>query len=393
MKQWILFAAWVSAFALVSCNKVENSEIDQLLNEETKKVNKTGTATSKTNAKVEEKKNVTSSPDGNRAPGSNDPKLEEVRKMIKVGNYDGVIATVGNSDNMYLKYYAGMSYYAKMLMKFRFSESERLGFQAKALTILKQVGNEAPDDLLKARGLLWYGYALHVLNESFAKNKEAIDVFYQIQTTTLKDTDVYDDSLLYTAKVYYKMGWYIQAREYYKKLATEPSKDNQVYDPDVNKFFTPKEASAIGLERIRQISLAGLRDKEAAERRAREASTPPATSSSSSSSSTSASSSSGSSSSGSSASTSTSSTTPQSTDTTSSSSSSTSSTASSSSSTNSASGSTDTTASSSGTSTTSTNSASSSSTTTSTGSGDSSNTNTTPTATSTTSSNTSPNPQ
>ncbi|MBL8995245.1 MAG: hypothetical protein JNM63_18000 [Spirochaetia bacterium] len=278
-------------------------------------------------------------------------------------------------------------------MKFRFSESERVGFQGKALAILKQVGNEAPDDLLKARGLLWYGYALHVLNESFAKNKEAIDVFYQIQTTTLKETDVYDDSLLYTAKVYYKMGWYIQAREYYKKLATEPSKDNQVYDPDVNKFYTPKEASAIGLERIRQISIAGLRDKEAAERRAREASAPPASSSTSSSSSSSASTSSSSSSSGS-ATSGSSSSSASSSDTAGSSSTNTatSSTSSSTSSTNTSSGTADTTASSTGTTTSSTNS-SSSGTATTTGSGDSANTNTTPTATSTSSSNASPNPQ
>jgi hypothetical protein len=191
--------------------------------------------------------------DGDYTPTGDE---ETIRKLVRDGRYTEAINAAGEPETERTKYYVGIAYYGKMLMKHKFSESERVSYRDKALSYLSQVAYETRDHSLQARAHLWNGMAIHLNNTSLKKKRQAIGEFHRIYSTHLKDTSVYDDSILYTAKVYKQMGWYVQSRVFYKKLSKINSKDGRVYEVDMRKYVSPEEAGSIGLEEVRAICYA-----------------------------------------------------------------------------------------------------------------------------------------
>ena len=182
--------------------------------------------------------------------------LARIKNYLLRGKYKRVIQITGeNPQDNVMKYYLGVAYYCLMKLSDRYPESKRFQYRRQATALLQQVGFESRDDNLSARALLWYGMAVHLNNEDLAKKRVAVGAFHRIQSTRLKETPVYDDSILYSAQVYKQMGWYIQARKFYKKLATIGSVDNRVWDPEAKTYLSPEEASERGLEEVRRICL------------------------------------------------------------------------------------------------------------------------------------------
>lgn len=187
--------------------------------------------------------------------------IEKVKKFLYKGEYDKALELIGNSNDPYLKYYRGMIYYAKMKLP-QYSTSQRHTYRDIAIKTLKEVGYDAPDDNLRARAKLWYGMAVHLNYESLSWNRKAIGAFWEIQSTRLKDTEVYNDSLYYTGLVYRKMGWYPQALRHFKMLRTADKVDTLVYDPLVNDYIGIRAASEKGIELVNKIKYAEPKEKK-----------------------------------------------------------------------------------------------------------------------------------
>lgn len=248
-----IVALTAASLAFVACNKVENSEIDQILSG--KKGNKPTTEAKGPAAGAAATTSAASSGPG---LGWNDAQVKEVQQLVTYGNYDQALAKIGNSTDLYLRYFAGVSYYGKMLSAGRWSVTERNGFQSQAVSILKDVGNSSRDELLAARALLWNAMAVHLWHEDLAGNEEALKILDTV-IEKYKSTEVVDDAILYAAKINQKIGRYATARTLYGRLTSESFPGNQVYDPNLGRWFTPANAGALGLERIRQLTTPGWR--------------------------------------------------------------------------------------------------------------------------------------
>ncbi|MBN8216965.1 MAG: hypothetical protein J0L75_10015, partial [Spirochaetes bacterium] len=237
------------AFLLVSCNKVENNEIDAILAGKGKKPAATATDTKPTSSgAISDMKGA----------GWEDAKVKEIQKLVTDGLYDAAIDKIGASTDPYMRYYLGIIHYFKMLENTKYSTAQRNEFNGKAVSILKEIGNGSRDELLAARSLIWSAMAVHIWHTDLPGNEDALATFQTVMEK-YKDAEVVNAAILYAAKVNQKIGRYDKAKALYNRLATESFKGNWVWDPHLGRWFSNKDAAAIGLERIRQLTTPGWR--------------------------------------------------------------------------------------------------------------------------------------
>jgi hypothetical protein len=243
------------AFLIVSCNKVENNEIDQILAGKGKKPAAPATTT-------ETKPTTSGAISDMKGAGWEDAKVKEVQKLVTDGAYDAAIGKIGASTDPYMRYYLGIIHYFKMLENTKYSVAARNEFNGKAVSILKEIGNGSRDELLAARSLIWSAMAVHIWRTDLPGNEEALATF-QTVIEKYKDTEVANAAILYAAKVNQKIGRYDKARALYNRLSGESFKSGLVWDPHLGRWFSNKDAAAIGLERVRQLTTPGWRPPQA----------------------------------------------------------------------------------------------------------------------------------
>ncbi|HMA99955.1 MAG TPA: hypothetical protein VKS21_03110 [Spirochaetota bacterium] len=181
---------------------------------------------------------------------------EKIAQLVRDGEYAAAIEKGANSGNLSTKYWIGIAYYCKMLMDKTYPESTRADFRYKAKNLLQEVAYNAKNDTLKARAHLWLAMLIHLNNVDLKNKRIAIKSLHIIQTTKLKDTVVYNDSLLISANIYRQMGWYIQARRFLKKLRTATAQDDKVFNPETGEFLSCSQAASRGLEKVHNICFA-----------------------------------------------------------------------------------------------------------------------------------------
>ena len=180
--------------------------------------------------------------------------VKEIRGYLNNGQYENVLQKTEQSEengNYYEMYYRGIAYFSMMKNRLQYSEEERVMHRNQAEKLLSKVGYEAPNDTLRAQGLLWYGVTLDLNSTSLSGKRKAIGAFFQIQRTRLRRTSYYNESLLYTGDTYAKMGWYSQARRFYKML-NRVTQDAVVYDYIEKTFYSPQMASERGMFRLKK---------------------------------------------------------------------------------------------------------------------------------------------
>ena len=180
--------------------------------------------------------------------------VKEIRGHLNNGQYESVLQKTAESEesgNYQEMYYRGIAYFSMMKNRLQYSEEERVKHRNQAEKLLSKVGYEAPNDTLRAQGLLWYGVTLDLNSTSLSGKRKAIGAFWQIQRTRLKRTSYYNESLLYTGDTYAKMGWYSQARRFYKML-NRVTQDAVVYDYIEKTFYSPQMASERGMFRLKK---------------------------------------------------------------------------------------------------------------------------------------------
>ncbi len=166
------------------------------------------------------------------------------------GAYEKIITLTEGKNDYSSKYYRGIARMSMMLQRNKYSPSERVEFRDEALDLLREVGYQANDESLQARGLLWYGVTLDLAFTDLKNKKKAIGAFYRIEKSKLNDSQYYNDALFYAAYTYTKMGWYGVARNYFRKAGRATRNDTQVYDYVDNKFYSLDEALEVGLDRL-----------------------------------------------------------------------------------------------------------------------------------------------
>ncbi len=178
--------------------------------------------------------------------------LANIQKAMSNFAYQEVISLSENSDDNEILYYRALAYFSMMLNVNNYSEFQRSNFGDRAEVILSNIIDQNDNRELLAKALIWQGILLDARYTSLQSKRQAIDAFFTIQQDiTLKRGDLYDESLLYSGDVYSKMGWYIQARSFYRRLARLPSTD-VTYDYLDNSFYSPQEAAQRGFERLDQ---------------------------------------------------------------------------------------------------------------------------------------------
>ncbi len=176
--------------------------------------------------------------------------VEQIKNSLREGNYREVLRLTEGKNDFYSKYYRGIVYMSMMLQKKKFSPSQRIIFRNQAEELLREVGYQADDDDLRARGLLWYGVTVDLAYVDLKNKKKAIAAFYKIESSSLRDSLYYNDALFYAAQVYAKMGWYGVARNYFRRAGKPSSNDSVIYDYVDNRFYPVDVASEIGFQRL-----------------------------------------------------------------------------------------------------------------------------------------------
>lgn len=178
--------------------------------------------------------------------------ISKLKNFLKEGNFKAVIDSVDEDPVSYKeRYYLGIAYYARMLMESRFSRSERVNFRDKAIFHLRKVGYEANEEELMAKGLLWYGMAVHLNYVSYEKKRQAVGAFHRIFSTKLKNTSVCNDAVFYYAKIHQVLQYYGAAKYSYKKLQ---NMDGRIYNPWLNKFENASDRGRKGVNLIEKIT-------------------------------------------------------------------------------------------------------------------------------------------
>ena len=250
MKKTFIFLNLLSFIIFMSCGKgdTETEELDKILdgNEDSQYVFDDGQAIDS------EQKTQTEPQSVSDADNFSSGDVDELRRLVRAGAFKKAISM--NSTTSYEdKYYTGVAYYSLMKQKADIPNSIRAGYRDKAISLLENVGWEARDESLQSRALLWYAMAIHLNYSDLSKKRIALGALHRIQTTRLKDTPAYDDSLLITGQIYTKMGWYIQARKFFKKLKSADSVDGRVWNPEEKSYQSPGVAADLELEKVRRI--------------------------------------------------------------------------------------------------------------------------------------------
>ena len=257
MQKIMVMAAVVLSLVVMSCSDKSEADIEKLLEDEgvvktegEAIVNETDQNVSSSSVGKKESAKATSA--ASEKVEKSEPNIEKVKEFIRIGKYQAAIEAAGDPASHELKYYKGIAYYCMMKID-TYSKASRVNYRDNAISLLKEVGYDAISDELKAKALLWYGMAMHLNYKDLKNKRQAIGAFHRIQTTKLKDTKFNNDSLLYTAKVYQQMGWYIQAREFYKRLGRAGKIDSEVYNPWSQKYESISQASSEGLADLSRI--------------------------------------------------------------------------------------------------------------------------------------------
>ena len=257
----VLALAVLSSVAVVtSCNKKVNSEIDQILANEPKKPYAT------TNKKFAEESTATKGATGAAAaavPEGNvplPPAAEKAKAYDLAGQYDQAIKAGEGSSDPWVRYFVAIGHYGRMCSPERYPTEARIASRDTAIQMLREISGEARDEGLKARATLWYGQALVLMYAGLAQNQEAIKAFQTIQSQ-YKDSDVYNDAILFEARAWTKIGIYVNALSNYVRLGRENLRTDRVYDPELQYSVDVRKASTNGILRIYQISVAGAKDR------------------------------------------------------------------------------------------------------------------------------------
>ncbi|MFC1504147.1 hypothetical protein ACFL6D_01885 [Spirochaetota bacterium] len=262
-KLFMLIIGLLVVSFMSSCGDKSKSEIERILEEEEKIVKEGANIIEEdetiVSSSARDSDDVSSSISDDSSISSveqTEPNIASVKSLIVRGKYESAIDESGDARSHEMKYYKGIAYYCMMQMKQRYSQSERIEYRDNAISLLKEVGYDAVSDSLKSRALMWYGMAVHLNYEDLSNKRIALGAFHRIQSTRLKDTKYHNDSLLFTAKVYKQIGWYKQARRFYKKLRDGSFVDEKVYDFDIMKKVSTSQAADDGLEEVRRICYA-----------------------------------------------------------------------------------------------------------------------------------------
>ncbi len=181
---------------------------------------------------------------------SKDQLLKKIRMAMTNFQYERVIELSYLNKNSEVRYYRALAYFSMMLNTSKYSQSSRNTFGGSAESLLNNVIRSRVRSDLLARALIWRGILLDTRYTSLKNKRRAIGSFFVIQSDPrLKKGSYYDDSLLYSGDVYSKMGWYVQARSFYRRLS-RLSPNNITYDYIDNAFYSPQKAARQGLARL-----------------------------------------------------------------------------------------------------------------------------------------------
>ncbi len=249
IKWGFLLLSFIFLYSCLSKQEVKKEIKNQNNNQATEAISSNNDKKSKIKKANEEEKFVYNEQADNsdEVPHS----ILEVREALEEGRYKKVIRLTQNKDDFYNKYYRGIAYMTMMLQKSRFSSQERIDFRNNAEELLQEVGYQATDDNLKARGLLWYGVTLDLAYSDLKNKKKAIGAFYKIESSRLKDTNYFNDALFYAAQTYARMGWYGVSRNYFKKSSKIGNGNDVIYDYVNNEFYSSDDIGNIGSERLK----------------------------------------------------------------------------------------------------------------------------------------------
>jgi len=168
-------------------------------------------------------------------------------KDFKDGNYTKIVNDISEPQSDSENLHVGLANYCLFL------KGDGAQYFDGALVSLTKA-SKSDNNEYRAKALLHLGYLIHSRHTSLKQKRQALAYLHEIQTIpALKNTTSYNDSLLYSALIYKQMGWYVQARSFYRKLSQASLVDNKVYDPEEQMDNEPLHAGRLGLNKIKAI--------------------------------------------------------------------------------------------------------------------------------------------
>lgn len=109
----------------------------------------------------------------------------------------------------------------------------------KAKDNLFHVGRFTPDKNLKERSILWYGLLSFTYPDKYYNEKELTYTFLYIEDK-MKNSNIYNDAMIYLTLIYRKLGKTDKAKEYYQK-AIKTSPNDPVYNYKTDTMVRAKK--------------------------------------------------------------------------------------------------------------------------------------------------------
>ncbi|BBM88838.1 hypothetical protein COTS27_00525 [Spirochaetota bacterium] len=175
------------------------------------------------------------------------PSLSQVKQLYKQKKYRTLTQYVFTAEELPQLYYKASAYF-QLARRYKTTTRQQIEFVKYSKYLYNRIAETTRDPTLKGRSLLW----LAVLKLRFPAWNEDLEqqlaplIYIQRK---LKNSRVYNDSLLYSAFVYESHRRYAKAYDYYRKLG-QTQIDDWVYDDKISKFTNPKRASQWYLERL-----------------------------------------------------------------------------------------------------------------------------------------------
>ncbi|BBM89589.1 hypothetical protein COTS27_01295 [Spirochaetota bacterium] len=180
-----------------------------------------------------------------------DGSIEDVRASFRSGNFNRVLQlTKGNPDPNF-KYYRGATFFAMMGYKHRFPAKKLIQYRDQAIALLTEVINETEDGELMNRARLWLGVSYDVSYPQRSYKIRALKWLKAVEKDADHREKFYNEAVLYQGDVYARIGNYIKAREYYRKLANSPYPNDIVYDHANRRFSSVNKATKDAYARLK----------------------------------------------------------------------------------------------------------------------------------------------
>lgn len=186
------------------------------------------------------------SPASRTASTSDGKKLAYVKTLYNQSQFFLLAQTVINSNEHEALYYQALGNYNLVRKESRYQgqlnstlTQEKDSLLTTAKDNLFNIGVNTTDANLKEKAVFWYG----LISFTHAKNPkdetELVDTFLYIEDS-MKESNIYNDALIYLMMIYKKLGNINKAKAYYKKvLRTSPN--DLVYNYRTDRLVSAKE--------------------------------------------------------------------------------------------------------------------------------------------------------